>query len=303
MPRFVSGAGKTNVDILYSGMSGVPQEGEEIYAKDFSVQLGGGIPATLINVGRLGVPIHIQTFLGQDLFSRFAEDAFEKSGVTPCNLYSGDRMPVNVTSAVITSRDRAFTSYSDPMTVTDLHVKKVLEASQGAAIVLMQEDFLSIYPTLKASGSVLVYDTGWREDMSLDGMREVLELADWYTPNEMEAMRITRTGSVQDAAAVLSEFFEHVIIKLGAKGCFVRSKGINSIVPAIPGVHAVDTTGAGDAFLAGFVYGLYHGASPLQCALYGNITGAASVEGLGCLSSYVDETELLERSIRYRNFI
>ena len=51
--NFIAGIGCTNVDILYSGIDRLPNEGEEIYAKHFSLQLGGGVPATLINLGRL----------------------------------------------------------------------------------------------------------------------------------------------------------------------------------------------------------------------------------------------------------
>lgn len=297
--RFVAGVGKTNVDILYGGMPRIPHEGEEIYAKEFSVQLGGGPPATLINVARLDIPVRIQTFLGNDFFSRFAREQYRAYRAEPMNLYDGDGIPVNVTSAVVTARDRAFTSYTDVFDVTDTHRSHALEASRGAAVVLMHEDFIPIYPTLKAGGSILVYDTGWREDMNLDEMQGVFELADWYVPNEMEATRVTGTSSPGAAAKVLSRFFGHVVIKLGSEGCLVRTEGREAIVRSLPNVRAVDTTGAGDAFLAGFVYGLFHGASPLECVLFGNITGATCVESIGCLASYVTEEKLLEKAKQY----
>ena len=198
--RFVAGFSSTNVDLLYSGMPRVPQEGEEIYAQSFSMQLGGDYPATLINLSRLGVPVRLQTFLGDDLFSRFAKEAYEKLGVKPLNLYDGNRMPVNLTSAVITPRDRAFTSYTDPVTITGRHRLQVLEHSRGAAIALVNERFLDVYAELKRGGTLLVYDTGWREDMSLSGMAELLRLVDYYIPNQAEAMRITGTGSPSAAA-------------------------------------------------------------------------------------------------------
>ncbi|NLX83961.1 MAG: carbohydrate kinase family protein [Clostridiales bacterium] len=292
----VVGFGKTNVDLLYTGMPRVPREGEEIYAQGFSMQLGGGVPATLINLGRLSVPCQIQTLLGKDQFSAFAKGQFEGNGVTPHNLYQGDGMPVNLTSAVITPRDRAFISYSDDTPITQQIQKEALALSQGADIVLMQEELLPIYQTLKDQGSLLVYDTGWREDMSLASMEEVLLMADWYTPNDKEAMKITGTDSPQAAARVLADFFETVVIKLGKEGCLLYQHGWELIVPAMPDVPVVDTTGAGDAFLAGFTYGLFHGAEPALCALYGNITGGTCVQAVGCLGSYVTEEELLKKA-------
>ena len=61
---FISGAGATNVDLLYQGFDRLAGVGEELYCKDFSLQLGGGLPATLINLGRLGIdtPNFPQTF-------------------------------------------------------------------------------------------------------------------------------------------------------------------------------------------------------------------------------------------------
>ena len=52
---FIAGAGATNVDLLYQGFDRLAGVGEELYCKDFSLQLGGGLPATLINLGRLGI--------------------------------------------------------------------------------------------------------------------------------------------------------------------------------------------------------------------------------------------------------
>ena len=49
---FVAGAGMSNCDLLYLGMPRIPREGEEIYSKDLSIQMGGGVPATLLTLSR-----------------------------------------------------------------------------------------------------------------------------------------------------------------------------------------------------------------------------------------------------------
>ena len=77
---FVAAFGKLNVDLLYAGMPRIPNEGEEIYSKDFKVCLGGGLPATMIHCSRLEVPAKIGTFLGDDMFSQFAKSELDKSG-------------------------------------------------------------------------------------------------------------------------------------------------------------------------------------------------------------------------------
>ena len=78
---FIAGAGATNVDLLYENMPRIPNIGEEIYTDTFSLQLGGGLPATLINAGRLGIEARIATELGKDIFSEFAKGKFEENKV------------------------------------------------------------------------------------------------------------------------------------------------------------------------------------------------------------------------------
>ena len=73
---FIAGAGATNIDLLYTGMPRIPDVGEEIYSEGFELQLGGGLPATLINLGRLGIPAKIATELGNDIFSELAKKKF-----------------------------------------------------------------------------------------------------------------------------------------------------------------------------------------------------------------------------------
>ena len=71
---FVGGVGYSNIDLIYSGLDRLPDKGEEIFARGFSMQFGGGIPATMINLSRLGVESRIITFAGHDLFSEFVKN-------------------------------------------------------------------------------------------------------------------------------------------------------------------------------------------------------------------------------------
>lgn len=294
---FAAGVGSTNIDLLYYGLNKLPKEGEEVYSKSFSLQLGGGCPATLINLGRLGVPTKIATELGTDIFSAFAANAFEKAGVTPLNLYNGQGMPLNVTSAMITANDRTFMSYGNAnVEATKEALEKAYEMCRGAKIVIMQPgEFLPLYERLKADGTVLVFDSGWDDNMSLETYREYLTLADYYTPNQKEALKITGANTLEQAAEILSDYFQNVVIKLDKNGCLGMQNGKTFIVPPVPNVQCVDSTGAGDAFLAGFVYGLFHDKSLADCILLGNITGGKCVTEVGCLRAYLTENALLQQ--------
>lgn len=296
---FISGAGNTNIDLIFSGLPRIPNEGEELYAHSFSLQMGGGVPATLINLGRLGIPTRLQTMLGRDMFSDFAKKMFEQNQVQPLNLYDGNQIPINITAVMLTPGDRTFTSFCDTVPITDDILDQVYQASRGAKIVEMTAGYLEVYQELKKDGAILVFDTGWEDDLSLAKYIDYLLLADYYTPNQKEAMQITGTSTPQAAVTVLSEFFDNVIVKLDKDGCLIQENGKIQCIPSIPEYTHRDATGAGDAFLAGLMYGLYHGYSFKESVLFGNITGGKCVTGVGCLTSYCTEKELLDTADRY----
>lgn len=300
---FVSGVGNTNIDLIFSGLPRIPNEGEEIYANGFTLQMGGGTPATLINLSRLGVPTCIQTMLGQDLFSDFAREQFTQNNVTPINLYHGEQMPVTVTTAMLTPADRTFVSFCEPISITDDILEQVYQSSRGAKIVEMHTGFLEAYRELKKEGAILVFDTGWEDDLTLAKYIDYIELADYYTPNQKEAVKITNTTDPRDALRVLADYFDHVIVKLDKDGCLIQENGQTFCVPNIPEYVHRDSTGAGDAFLAGLMYGLYHDYPFRQSILFGNITGGKCVTGVGCLTASCTEEELLATSEKYQNLL
>ena len=72
--------GKLNIDIIYSGIDRLPEKGEEIYSKDFDIQLGGGPALLPIILNRLNVTCKLGTFLANDLTSTLAKNLLEKKG-------------------------------------------------------------------------------------------------------------------------------------------------------------------------------------------------------------------------------
>ena len=298
---FVAAFGKLNVDLLYSGMPRIPNEGEEIYCKDFKVCLGGGLPATMINCSRLGVPAKIGTFLGDDMFSQFAKSELIKSG-TQYEIFESTNYPLNVTSAIITSTDRTFVSYGGTETYSDKMLEKIYNALKGAKVVAMQEKIIPVYKELKKDGTILVLDTGYSEDMSLEKHKELIEIADYYTPNIDETEKLTGTRDYKEALKILGEYFEKPVVKLGKEGCAGYDNDY-FVVKNIDEFSCVDATGAGDAFLSGFIYGLYNDFDFKKCILAGNITGGKCVTGVGCLTEYVNKNEIKEYLNKYNNLI
>ena len=298
---FIAGNGKTNTDILYAGLARLPEVGEELYSEGFALKLGGGVPGTMINIARLGIPTKISTWLSDDMFSRFCLGEFEKSGCQVENLYTGNgSLPLNITSAMITPEDRTFVTYGPEPEYNDYELERIYKASTGAKIVEIQNGCLEVYKKLKKEGTLLVLDTGYSDDMSFEMYKDYIELADYYTPNQKEAAKITGKNDPREAIKFLSQYFEKPIVKLDKDGCMGMENGEIFTVTSIDEFVRVDSTGAGDAFLAGLMYGLFYDYSFKDCITLGNLTGGKCVTGVGCLTEYFKENELLEKLKQYR---
>ena len=293
---FIAGAGATNVDLLYEDMPKIPDVGEEIYTDKFSCQLGGGLPATLINISRLGIEAKIATELGCDMFSEFASQQYRKNNVEPMNIYKGDAIPLNITSAIILKGDRSFITYGKGSIEPDDEAKESFyNMAHGAKICLMQPGgFIDVYKKLKSEGTLMVLDMGWDENMSVEKYADLLETADIYTPNRKEALRITGAANENDAADALRKYFDRVIVKVDKDGCIGIDNGESFFVKSVEKFKNKDSTGAGDAFLAGLCYGLFYDYPLKDCIEFGNTTGGKAVTAVGALSAYVTEKELLE---------
>lgn len=97
--------------------------------------------------------------------------------------------------------------------------------------------------------------------------------------NEKEAKELTGLEPYQ-AAEVLSEFCNKVIVKTGTKGSIVRYKKETIKIEPVKS-NPVDTTGAGDLYASGFIYGLSRGASPHTCGLLGSVLAGKVIENIG----------------------
>ncbi len=292
--EFLGGVGYTNIDLIYSDMDRLPATGEEVFSRKFEMHLGGGVPATLINTTRLGIPSKILTFVGKDVFSDFASKSFAEYGAEIINLYHGDGMPVVLSTVMVCNQDRSFLSFFDKSAGLDRSDEAVYRHLTGAKIVDMHTGFLNVYKRLKEEGTTLIFDTGWEDDLSIEKYEEYLKLADYYLPNQKEALKITQTQTVDAAAEKLSAYFHDVVIQLDKDGCLLKNERGTQFVPAMKNVRAVDSTGAGDAFMSGFMYGLYYNYPVEQCVRFGNVTGGTCVQEIGCLTKYVNEGKLLE---------
>ncbi len=136
----------------------------------------------------------------------------------------------------------------------------------------------------RARGIAIAIDPasiGFLAEVGPDDFLNWVGEADWLFANESEAEILSDSADLDGQVQALAQRFKHVVIKRGQFGAILgTAEGIVASAPA-PLVTVVDTTGAGDAFAAGFVAALLSGKDSKACLEAGIVEGAKAVQFLG----------------------
>jgi len=134
------------------------------------------------------------------------------------------------------------------------------------------------------SGIPIVLDTGGAPaKMGAQQLGRILSSVDYFLPSFEEAVRLTGRKTPEKIVDILlGAGARNVVgVKLGSKGCYVATQDRREYLRASRVKHPVDTTGAGDAFVAGFTAGILKGLDPFKAADLGNKVAASCVTALG----------------------
>lgn len=279
----VSVFGQMNVDMIFGKFHELPELGEEAFSKSFDLQLGGGPMVAPIVLSRLGYDAKLGTFLSQDNLSFLSKKMLEDVGFQNyTNFYNGSGHPVVATSVLSFERDRSFICYNEEIRESLLEDEVVYRFLKDSKVAFAPQGKVDVLKKLKENGVTIIFDTGWHNDLHIDMFEETLKYVDVFTPNDKEAMKMTGTSHVEDAVKALATYVKHPIVSIGEKGCLTYLNDEIRYVSMPKDFHVVDTTGAGDNFLTGIIYGLLKDVSIIECMEYGNIFGGLSTEALGC---------------------
>ena len=117
--------------------------------------------------------------------------------------------------------------------------------------------------------------------------RRLLPLVDIFSPNLLEAQRLTGLDNddpVAIAADLIADGVGCVVLRLGARGSLVAlPDGAHHWIPAFPVNNIVDVTGAGNAYCGGFLVGLEESGDYLQAGLYGTVSASLALDQFGAL--------------------
>lgn len=277
-----------NLDLLFKGFLRMPSPGEEVFADTFSLQLGGGPLVCPLVLDKLGCRVQLGTFLGDDDLSGICRTLLKKYGFDSLTNFPVDHPePIVVTSVFSFDNDRAFLSHNTHVYESLLDGSVVYDFLSDAKIAFAPVGHTEVTKRLHDAGVRIVYDRGWSDDLSIDDVKDFLPFVDVFAPNDKEAMKISGTNRPEDALRFLARYTKHPVITLGKGGCAYYEDGAVEYLPAINDFHAVDTTGAGDNFMAGVVYGMTRGDSMKDCLRLGNLFAGQSTTAIGCYGAEI----------------
>ena len=301
----VLSSGNLGVDVLVKPVAGFPPRGGALLIDRMQLGSGGCALNTAVALARLGVRSGINGRVGADFFGDFLIRDLKKMGVDIRGV-SRDSKHSTPGAIVLLSADGERTFLLHPGTNTAFSISDVpFRLLSDFRILFLSSYFIrsrltgapaaALLKKAKSMGLVTCVDPGpdphgrW-----LGALEPCLPWVDIFLPSFEEASRMAGT---QDAEQIAECFLKYKIptigIKLGSKGCFLATRTERLRIPGF-GVTAVDTTGAGDCFVAGFLAAHLKGFTLRDTGRFANAVGALAVSRIGATAGVPRFSKVME---------
>ncbi|MGW4200011.1 carbohydrate kinase family protein [Streptomyces sp. NPDC004726] len=273
--------GTVFLDIIFTGLDSAPVRGTESWARGMGSS-PGGVANMATALARLGLRTSLAAAFGDDHYGEYCWDALEQGEGIDLSLsrtVPGWHSPVTVSMAY--EGERTMVSHGHEAPPPEPAPDRPPPAR--AAVASLMPGGAEWIAQARREGARIVADVGWDES----GRWNPADLADLehceaFLPNAEEAMRYTRTDCPRAAAHALTRHVPVAVVTLGAEGAYAvdGATGESAQVPAIA-VEALDPTGAGDVFVAGYVTGTLAGWPLADRLAFAGLTAALSVQEFG----------------------
>jgi sugar/nucleoside kinase (ribokinase family) len=279
--------GTVFLDIIFTGLVSAPVRGTESWARGMGSS-PGGVANMATALARLGLRASLAAAFGDDHYGDYCWDALERGegiDLSPSRTVPGWHSPVTVSMAYEGERTMVSHGHEPPPQAVFLQegVQDRRPRARAAVASLTPGRPAPWIARAAGEGTRVFGDVGWDETGAWDlaGLAD-LEHCEAFLPTAEEAMRDTGTDCPRTAAHALTEFVPLAVVTLGAEGAYAvgRRTGETAEVPAIA-VEALDPTGAGDVFVAGFVTGTLAGWPLADRLAFAGLTAALPVQEFG----------------------
>ena len=272
----------------------IPAPGQTLEGDLFTTGFGGKGANQAVIAAHCGAEVHFVGKLGRDLFGDSIAENFKKLGIDSEFVERSDTP--NGVAHIWVDANGENRIIIIPGANHEIESKKAIEAIEsiaGLAVVvaqceIKQEVTLAAFSAAKKRGCVTILNPAPYQPLS----EELLAVTDWIIPNETEFKELLGQDPTSDE--VLKKFRpgKNSIVTLGSEGAVLISSDGNLSRVSAPKVNAVDTTGAGDAFVGVFAFGLASGKNPEDAMKLGIKVASMSVTRKGAQSSYPSQAEI-----------
>lgn len=289
MSNFVTVLGIFVADISFTGKK-IPSSGETILGTNYNIGPGGKGCNQAIAISKLGGKVNFISKIGKDEYGRLALDTLKKNDVATNEIIQDQNLQTGVAGILIdktTGKNAINVITGAPSTLTINEIKEKNDIIKNSKIFLTQLEIpkdVTLYclKFAKENNVTTVLNPAPASDLS----KEIFKYIDYFTPNEIEAefysgVKINNEIDAKKASLKLIDLgLKKIVITLGEKGVFYTDGKKEIYLKASP-VKAIDTTGAGDAFNGGLVYGLLKNKSIEDILKLANKVAGLSTTKLG----------------------
>jgi len=288
--------GSINIDFV-SFVSRYPLPGETLACNDFGIFQGGKGANQAIALAKLDIPTLMLGKVGGDILSDFALSSLKESGVNTTGISKSQKNSTGSASIWVNAQGQnSIVIYPGANgEVDEDFIIRHEKFFDNASWLLTQfevplESILSALKLAKKHGLKTVMDPAPVREVSNN---HIWELVDYLLPNEIELRELTHTENILKAIHILkSRGAKEVIVKLGKQGAVYEDEGKLVAFPATPVEQRIDTTGAGDCFIAGFLYGMIQWGDIPRAIKIGNLTASYSIQKKGAAISFPNKSEI-----------
>ena len=296
--------GMALVDSIIRGFDPNPISASGFRAASGSLNVGGEAVNEAMAAAKLGMKTGILCSLGRDAAGDMVASALTACGVGTGLILRSEEHPTPVTTMFV-HEDGGRKSITNSAHRYNYHPETQAERFTDARGLILGSLFRApfddpaiihaVLSAAKEANQLVFADTKLPNFrfLSLSDLRDSLPLIDYITPNEDEARYYTGKDAPEDMADVfLACGVKNVILKLGGKGCLFRNAEESIRLPACS-IRAVDATGAGDNFVAGFAAEILRGASHAEALRFANACGAICTTAVGASTALKDREQVL----------
>ena len=301
--------GHANVDVLAAPVDFDRITAGSLPMDNIVMSCGGGALNEAVILKRLGAEVNLVSKVGADEAGEQILNYINNEGISTYGIIKDSSACTSVNVVLVDAAgERYFLTNShganrkmdkfDIWPFLDMESDIVSFPAMFVSPLLDTGALSEIFKKIKSRpGRILAVDmTKPKNCETLDDLKECLKYADYIFPNEAESCMITgKNDPFENAKLFADTGVKCVVIKRGAAGCLIYENDRYIEIPAYPVVNVTDTTGAGDSFVSGFLYGLCNGYTTEECGRFGNAVASCVVEGLGAAYGVESAQKTLER--------